>query len=178
MQPKVMVVVAGLQKILEQDYPFELIQVQTDNAPEMFNEQLDATEADIYCFMSHRDNFTARSSLGKAVERLLAHDSIGMAYSDYLLNNNGLLSPMYFPAFHPNLLKTDIVINSPLVLRRPKPDLRFNTVLDLLYFYEYLSRAGKRLFPTHIAHPIFTCVSDTSVNLEIELKKLEQCQNQ
>lgn len=178
MQPTVTVVVNGLQKIVEQKYEINLIQKATENAPELFNEVLDTVESDFYCFMSHLDNFTDPSCVTKVISRLLSHPTIGIAYCDNLQNNGAYLSPLYFPAFHPNLLKSEIIINSPLFVKKPPADMRFNTSLDLLYFHEYLCHLGRKQFPIHIAHPIFTCTTNNAVNLEHELKKLKQCLSQ
>src|SRR5690606_26001668 len=109
-----------------------------------FNEILDTVDSDVYCFLSHRDNFTSPRSVSKVIERMSLHPSIGTAYADCLLNNGAYLSPLYFPAFHPNLLGSDIIINSPLFIKKPPTDVRFNTALNLLYFYEYLNRVGRK----------------------------------
>ncbi len=178
MQPKVTVVVAGLQTINKQDYPIEIKQEYTDNAPTFFNDTLDTVDSEIYCFMSHRDNFSGSRCVSKAIDRMLAHPNIGVAYSDVLVENHGYLSPLYYPAFHPNLLRGEILINSPLFVKKPPKDIRFNTVLDLFYFYEYLTQIGRKQFPIHLAHPIFTCINDDRVDLELEMKKLEQCLSQ
>lgn len=180
MEPKVIVIVAGPQNITPQDYPIEIIQATdaVENTAQFFNAGLEGISEGMVICLSHRDNFTHRLSVSKLVERMYVHDIVGVLYSDVLMSNGTYLSPLYYPAFHPNVLQMDILINSPLCIKNPPKSARFQTSLEMFYNHDMLVKLGRKQFPLHVAHPIFTCEHNTDVDMTTEWKRLKQCLNQ
>lgn len=169
---KIAVCVSGNQELLQQDIECDIIR-EIITPTVLFNKTLDENKYDYYCFLSHRDNFTYGNSLNIAINKLQS-DKFFALYSDTAIKDSG---PVLYPAFHPNIMDLDLLINSPLVMKHPG-DLRFNTSLELFYNYEFLKRFSKRFMPIHNAQVLFTSIMDSTIDFTKETNKLKQCLGQ
>jgi hypothetical protein len=180
--PNVVLYVAGFQEILEQDYPNIIINryggdIPTDNDARYFNYELDNCyeEADsIFGFLSARDNFFVPNAVSTIVSKITQQSNIGAIYADtYIKTQNSLLA-QFFPAFHPNLITTDLLINSPIFVRNIPASARFNEDFEYIYHHLFLMTIAKTRMPVHIASPLFITSPPADIDTSSELEKFNK----
>jgi hypothetical protein len=180
--PNVVLYVAGFQEILEQDYPNIIINryggdIPTDNDARYFNYELDNCyeEADsIFGFLSARDNFLTPDAVSTIVDKITKHPSIDVIYADTYIKTQDSLLAQFFPAFHPNLITTDLLMNGPVFVSNVPATARFNEDFEYIYHHIFLMTLAKTKMVAHIADPLFVSSNPSGIDSQAELEKFSK----
>lgn len=188
--PRVVLVTTNPGELLEQDYPHIVVEKQVDKPTQaFFNEQLDAIydepESDldvVYGFVPENSNFLTDNAVSAIVNKLYEHDMIGSLYADLIVRENDLAIRHYLPAFHANMLGGDIIINSPIFVKRNElkkhPSLKFSGDLKLLYMHLFLHQVMRKIFAAHIAEALYVIDVPKNINMNFELHTVKKCLSQ
>lgn len=172
--PKVKLIVAGNQKILEQEYQ-NLVIVQNNgglNIPEFFNNE--SSDGCIKGYFSPYDNFNTEKSLEIIVDALLNTGYIGAVYSDTILDD-GFLQPQYMINYQTKDSEYDCIVNVPIFCRGVNKVASFDTNLQHLYLFDFLRKICSSTIVSHIPEPLITTIpptfEDVSNDMNIIYKK-------
>jgi len=163
--PKVTIVYAG-DDLTEQDYPnLEIVGGRTDEPAGLFNSFIEEgfEENSIVGFVSNEYNLTTSNAISLMVEKLSQHTMVGAVYTDLIIKSKmhmydkqWSVSQQYLPAFHPNLLKGELIVMSPVFMKvNLLTTQRFHVMLKKLYQALFFLTISQNILSCHIPMPLF-----------------------
>ena len=142
-----------------------------ESTPIFFNRIREEEKGNYYLFLPGQTILTHENSLKYMVERLSTYPFFGGIYSDMYIKQK-YLHYNYLPAYDRNVLRTNIIINSPILFKKDCKPV-FHPDIKVLHFYNIMI-VNQHLFSfCHIAEPLFTIEHKNQPDITYDMKLIK-----